>query len=378
MTSSGLHAVHLVTGFPYFRGKQVLAHLVQAEPRARVFAVVAPEQTRQGERALSQLRPDQRERIALLQGDVSAIDMGLSGKEYGELAARVSCIHHVAQVTHLGADRRIAERVNVGAMREVIELGRTCDRLDRIVVHSSAMVSGDRVGIVLEEELNAGQSFRTPVEETLALAERMARRAMSQMPITVIRPTQIVGDSTTGEEERFDEFYLLILLMLSSPQEFSLLLPTRRDLPLLVVPIDYVVKAAHYLAAHPAAVGGTFHLVDANPLTIRELYELVAERGAKAESSQLAPGGLARALVSAAGLNLRTSSPRAILDLVAKQVRYGTHNADQLLQLSGIDCPRLESYIDHVVRYVRSRVGDSRSNSPLQDPTKAQDDKPFD
>jgi thioester reductase-like protein len=336
----------------------------------QALVVVAPEQARQAQLALGGLPPEQRERVAQLQGDVSAIDMGLSGREYGELAGRVSCIHHVAQVTHHGADRRIAERVNVGAMREVIELGRACDRLERIVVHSSAMVSGDRTGIVLEEELNAGQSFRTPVEETLALAEQMARRAMGQMPITVIRPTQIVGDSSSGEVERFDEFYLLILLMLSSPQELPWLLPARRDVPLLVVPIDYVVQAAHHLATHPAAVGGTFHLVDPNPLSVRELYELVTQSGVKARPSEPAPGGLARALVNASSVDLGSSSPRAILDLVAKQVRYGTYNADQLLQPSGIDCPRLETYIDQVVCYVQSRIGRSRSSGSLQDPAK--------
>ena len=378
MNRNGQRAVHLVTGYPYYRGRRVLAHLVQAEPHARVRVVVAPEQARQARQALAELPEEQRERVALLDGDVSAIDMGLSGREYGELAAQVGTIHHVAQVTHLGADRRIAERVNVGAMREVIELGRMCDRLERIVVHSSAMVSGDRTGIVLEEELNAGQSFRTPVEETLAVAERMARGGGGELPITVIRPTHVVGDSITGEVERFDEFYLLILLMMSSPQEFPLLLPNRLDVPLLVVPIDYVVKAAHYLAAHPAAVGGTFHLADPRPLSIREAYQLVAERGAEERPGEAVPGGLARALLSAAGVNLSASSPRAIMELVAKQVRYGTHHADQLLQESGIRCPGLAAYIDHAICYVKRRIGAPPSAGTPQDPEKAQDEEGID
>ena len=52
------------------------------------------------------------------------MDLGLSGKEYLELAGRVDRIHHVAQVTYYGATKEMAEAVNIGAAREVIELGR--------------------------------------------------------------------------------------------------------------------------------------------------------------------------------------------------------------------------------------------------------------
>ncbi len=131
-----------------------------------------------------------------------------------------------------------------------------------IVVHSSALVSGNRTGLVLEEELSAGQVFRTPVEETLARAERLLRSAMGELPIAVVRPTQMVGDSRTGEVDRLDGPYLLILLIVSSPQEFPVLLPTRGDAPMHLVPIDYVVRAAHRIGMQPDAMGRTFHLAD--------------------------------------------------------------------------------------------------------------------
>ena len=52
----------------------------------------------------------------------------------------------------------------------MIELARAAKRLERLVHHSSVFVSGDRSGVVRESELAVGQGFRSPVEESLALA----------------------------------------------------------------------------------------------------------------------------------------------------------------------------------------------------------------
>jgi thioester reductase-like protein len=361
MNEPGLDTVHLVTGFPYFRARKVVEHLLRIEPRALIYVVVAPEQARSAEQTCANLEPAERERVVQLEGDVSAIDMGLSGPEHRQLAGRVQRIHHAAQVTHVGADRRIAETVNIGATREVIELGLACERLDSILVYSSASVSGNRTGTVLEEELNVGQSFRSPVEETLAIAEQMARAARSALPVTVIRPTYVIGDSTTGEVEHFDGLYLLILLIVSSPQEFPLLLPTRGDAPLHVVPIDYVVRAAYHIGRQPAAAGLTFHLADPNPLSVRQVFELVAERGGKALPSGFIPASFARALLSATGASLVSKSTRALLDLIATRVTYSTAQADEMLAGTGITCPPFESYIDEVVAYVKRRVEERRS-----------------
>jgi thioester reductase-like protein len=363
MSRSGYDSVHLVVGYPYFRGRKVVEHVLRAEPRALIYVVVAPEKAREAEEARARLAPAERDRLVMLDGDVASIDMGLSGSEYRTLAREVERIHHAAQVTYLAADRRVAEALNVATTREVLELGRACESLAGILVYSSAMVSGSRTGVVLEDELNVGQSFRSSVEETLALGERMARRAMRDLPVVVVRPSQIIGDSATGEVERFDGLYLLILLIVSSPQEFPLILPTRGDVPLHVVPIDYVVRAAHYIGRQPRAIGRTFHLVDPQPLSVRQVFDLVAERGGRMVERGSVPTQLVRALFSTAGVGLVPKSPLALLDLIATQVRYGTQNSQELLLDSGIECPPFETYVDQMIDYVKLRV-DERSQRP--------------
>lgn len=363
MARRGYDEVTLVTGFPNFRARKMVEYLLASEPRSLVYLVVRKALENEASAALARLPKGQRERVVIIEGDAAAMDLGLSGAEYRTLGAEVDRVHHLAQITYPGVPRETTEATNIGAMREVIELGRCCTNMRSIVVHSTALVSGNREGLVLEDDLNAGQAFRTPVEETLARAERLARSALPELPIVVLRPTWIVGDSTTGEIERFDGPYLLVLLLVTSPQDLPVPLPTRGDALLHLVPIDYVVRAAHFIGRHPKAIGRTFHLADPRPLTVRRVFELVAASGGKRLPGGFIPTRVTKALLSAPGLGLLAKSPRAFVDMLATPVRYDTRNSAELLHDSGIVCPPFESYVDTLVAHVRGRVQERRVQS---------------
>src|SRR5262249_46189740 len=150
----------LVTGYPRLHARAVCAEILASDPAARVRAVVP---TRDGEEArarLADLPADVAQRLDLLDGDPSAIDMGLSGAELKELAGQVTRIHCCPSMAYAGVDRRAAEHAILDCAREALELASVCKRFERLVFHSTAHVSGDRSGVVLEEELKAGQSFR--------------------------------------------------------------------------------------------------------------------------------------------------------------------------------------------------------------------------
>ncbi len=361
MAIRGYDEAVLVTGFPTFRGRQMVAHLLEAQPKSLIYVVVKSQFVEHAKESLGELDESDRSRVVAIEGDAAAMDLGLSGKEYRELASKVNRIHHVAQVTYPAAPRELAETVNIGATKEIIELGRMCEHLEAIVMHSSSTVSGNRVGLVLESELSAGQSFRTPVEETMARAERLARSAMDDLPIVVLRPSQIVGDSRNGEVDRFDGPYLLILLIVNSPQDFPVLLPTKGDAPMHMVPIDYVVQVARHIGREKSAIGRTFHIADPTPLSVRRVFELVARSGGKRLPTGFIPSNITRALLRTPGINMVAKSPRAFVDLIATPVRYDTRNTEAILRGSGITCPPFESYVDQIVTYVKQRVREERT-----------------
>src|ERR1700722_4900391 len=142
MSRAGYDEVVLLTGFPTFPARRMCEELLPAD------------------------------------GAAPARALGRAGGESASLASEVDRIHHVAQVSYLGVDAKTAEHVNVGGAREILEFAGACSDLRCLVFHSTAHVSGNREGLVLEDELKAGQSFRNIVEETKGRAEKLVRAAM--------------------------------------------------------------------------------------------------------------------------------------------------------------------------------------------------------
>lgn len=359
--------VVLLTGFPSQLARAVAAEVLRSDGGARVVTVVRSKFLDDARAAVDDLPPDQSKRVTLVEGDAAAIDLGLSGQEFKTIAREVTRIHHCAQVTYLGVDRKTAEHVNVGGTSEILELALGCDRLECMVFHSTAHVAGDRRGLVLEEDLKAGQSFRSVVEETKARAEKLVRAAMDRVPIAVVRPATIVGDSRTGEVDRFDGPYLLILLVVTSPPDLAIPLPGRGDEPLNLVPIDWVARASVAIGRDPCARGRTFHLVDPEPLTAREVFELVARAGGRRGPRGSIPANLAKALLRAPGIDRIAKSPRALLETLTTAVTYDARNAEELLATTGVGrCPPLESYVDELVEYVQERVRQRRATKRVE------------
>jgi thioester reductase-like protein len=355
------HDVVLVTGYPSLFGRHVCAEILRTDAEAHVHALVRPNLLEDARASLDELPAAARQRVDLLEGDAAAIDMGLSGAEFKSLAREVTRIHLCAEVNHLGVDLKMAEHVNIGGAREAIELAIHCEKLECLVMHSTAHVSGDRTGLVLEEDLKAGQAFRNVVEETKARAEKLMRDAMPRLPIAVLRPATIVGDSRTGEIDRFDGPYLLILLVVASPPDIALPLPGRGDEPLNLVPLDWVARASVAVGRDPRSPGRTFHLVDSHPLSTRHVFEIVARAGGRRGPRGSIPANLAKALLRAPGLERISKSPRAFLETLTTRVTYDARNAEELLGSLGIGpCPPLETYVDTLVEYVQQRVRQRR------------------
>ena len=363
MTRSGYDEVVLLTGFPSFSARRMCEELVRTGPRTLVHAIVQQKHEAEAREALDSLTLEERRRVNLIEGDASAMDLGLSGAELASIAPEIDRIHHMAHVSSLGADRKLAERVNLCGAREILEVAAVCKSLRNLVFHSSVNVSGDRTGLVLEGELEKGQDFRNVIEESLARGEKMMRAAMTKMPICVVRPTIVVGDSKTGEVDRFDGPYFLILLIVTSPPDFPLPLPGRSESSLHLVPVDYYVRAACALGRDARAPGRTFHVGDPAPLTAKRVFELVASAGGRRTPRGFIPANLTKALLRTPGLDRLAKSPRAFMDALATPVSYSFANTSELLADTDVRCPPLESYVEGLVEYVQHRLREKRARA---------------
>ena len=358
--------VHLVTGYPGFLGKRLVRRLLTdpAERPRRLVCLVQRHHLEAARADLAQLPAPEAE---LVEGDVTHMHLGLSGAEWRALAGEVTDVWHLAAKTRLGAGPAELRRVNVDGTRNVLELCQAARRLRRLSHFSTAFVSGTRVGVILEDELAMGQRFHNAYEETKYQAELLVRRAQSELPATVLRPSVVVGDSRTGEIDRFDGPYALAILLVASPLAVPLPLPGDAVAPLNVVPVDFVAEAAVAISRHPAGAGRTVHLVDPAPMSARRVYELIAARAGRRLPPVSVPHRAFQALLQLPLLERLSRTHRPAIEYVNHLAIYNCRTLLDLLDGSGIRCPPITSYLDRLIEFVQASFARRReADAPLE------------
>jgi thioester reductase-like protein len=346
-----------VTGCPGFIARRLVRHLAEKRGPGLRLALLARAQS------VARVRADAAAlavaEAEVLEGDVARMHLGLAGGEYKHLCREVSEIWHLAAHSDLAADPRHIRLVNVEGTRGVLELARACPRLERLHHFSTASVSGSREGVILEDELEMGQSFPNAYEESKYQAERLVRAAQTELPAVIYRPAIVVGDSRTGEIDRFTGPYSLAILLVTSPLAVALPLPRNGIAPLNAAPVNFVVEAAAAIAANPAAVGRTVHLVDPAPLSVRRVYEEIARRAGRSLPPVSIPHRAVEAILSLPLLERLARPQRAAVELVNRIAVYNPRHMLELLAGTGILCPPITDYLDRLIDYVRNHYAEA-------------------
>lgn len=353
--------VAFVTGFPSLLARRTIRRIVAEQPDTVVRFLALDKFSTEAAALVRELSAKGERRLEAIEGDIARMDMGLSGPEWTALAAEVTDVHHIAAIHFLGVDRATLEAVNVRGTREIVELCTKAPHLRRLHYWSTAMVSGDRRGLVREQDVDCGQGFHNEYERTKLAAEKVLRRLGASLPFTVYRPSHVVGDSKTGEIDRFDGPYHIITGILRSPIDVALPLPSRADAPLHLVPIDYVLDAAWAIGQRDDARGATVHLVDPHPLPAREVFALVAKVAHRRIPRGFIPAPVTRALLRAPGVERLGRSTLGFVETMGTDVTYDATEATRLLTGTAIECPRFESYVETLVGWVRERQRKERA-----------------
>lgn len=342
----------LVTGVP---GRQLAAQVVRElsrMPDTAIRCLTTESQEERAEALLAELSFAKGTEASTLVGDPRALDLGLDGSEFVELAEQLNEVHHCSCITDPSGTKEEASG-NLKATSEILEVAESAPNLRRLVCWSSAIVSGSREGFVMESDLRDADGFRNPIEESLFQVESMMQEATEDLPIVIVRPALLVGDSVTGEAEELNGVYLLIRFLLSAPDDYRLPSPSRTGVRISAVPVDYAARAGLRIARDDRALGRTFHVVDPKPVTVRHALHLFAEATGRPLPRDHDPLNLATALLRAPGLQRFTHTTRAFLDHLKTDVMYDDRNAREILAGSGIACPPLEAYVDLMVEQAR-------------------------
>lgn len=344
----------LVTGFPGFVAKHLLKRLIVLQPDVTFYLLIQAHLSGVAEDSVAQLErelPEFEGRWELVEGDITAVRLGMEEAKHRELLAKTATVWHLAAIYDLAVPERVAYKVNVGGTMQILDFCQACAGLKRLNYISTCYVSGEREGTVYEDELDAGQRHQNHYETTKFWAEVEVRRRAADIPTVILRPGIIMGDSRTGETDKYDGPYFLMKLVQRMPEWLPLPNIGRGQARVNLIPIDFAADAMAFLGLKAGLDGETFHVADPNPMQARDVIASVLQAMGRAPAVATLPPNLVDAALRQPSLEKLAGVPHETLTYFNHSARYDTRKAQAALGGTDIHCPHLSSYMQTLVDY---------------------------
>ena len=317
----------------------------------------------------------QARRVQALRGDISLPHFGLSAQQDAALAERSSHLIHCAASVNLTMSALEASATAVTPTRSVLALARRCASagvLRKVDLVSTVGVWGRTPGHMPERRLPEVRDFHNTYEAAKAEAERVVWAEAEGLPLTVHRPSMVVGETGSGRVMHFQVFYHLCEF-LSGARTFGIM-PKLGNTRLDTVPVDWVADAIVWASHHPHTAGQIFHLCSgpdgALPLAplqtrVRSLWQA---RGRPLPRLRTIDRGLLRRLIPVIGALTGASARRAlrglspVLDYLDEDQGFTNTQTIAALADAGLPVPPIESYLDAVLgHYLDVRAARARA-----------------
>jgi long-chain acyl-CoA synthetase len=215
-------------------------------------------------------------KIKIVCGDITKPGLGLSITEQNELVSEVTHIIHSAASTKFQQPLDKARFINYGGTKNVLKFAGEVQKNGNFkgLAHiSTAYICGRREETIYENETENPVDFSNPYEQTKWESENLVNKEKSKMPITIFRPSIVVGDSISGRINSFNVLYTPLKFILGGSVK---ILPCRPNTPTDVVSVDFVSNAiCHIFLKTDKWIGKNYNLTagEDNSNTVREIID---------------------------------------------------------------------------------------------------------
>ena len=304
-------------------------------------------------------------RLKPLLGDISLPSFGWSESDFADHALRHTHIIHCAASVKLNMPLEQARATAVLPTRSILALARL-GKAAKIDLVSTVGVWGRTPGHMPERALPEVSDFHNTYEAAKAEAERVVWAEGQGLPITLHRPSMVVGDAKSGQVIHFQVFYHLCEF-LSGRRTFGVM-PDLGQTRLDTIPVDWVAAVICWANQRTDTAGQIYHLCSGpqQAISLVQLQHKVRAawaghglplpklRGVNRRwLERLIPliGALAGAKTRRA---LRGLSP--VLEYLAEDQGFANQRTASALAAAGLPVPALENYLDQVIAYYLSRT----------------------
>lgn len=305
------------------------------------------------------------ERVKAFRGDVTLPKLGLGVEDYAELVGECTHVIHSAGSVRMNLPLDEARRTAVGGAKNIAHFAGEClgrGNLKKLEFISTVGVGGRMKGAIPETWITEKRSFHNTYEEAKAEAEEFIRAKIAQgLPVTVHRPSMVVGDSRTGKILHFQVFYHLCEFL--SGRKTRGFLPALGDARLDIIPVDYVARAIVWASGRADTAGKIFHLCSGPDHSIRltELRQTIEfvfkSRGLITPSIHFLPRSLFSGCLPLIGALVSASHKKAVrslpffLDYLKESQSFENGKTGGALGVQGIVVPQTPLYVRRILEY---------------------------
>jgi nucleoside-diphosphate-sugar epimerase len=346
---------YFFTGFPGFICNQLIREVWKTKPSEKIIVLTVPSMVDKAYKEIELLLAELQlptESIQIVVGDITdpAI-FHLDDQEKEQLSLEVGHVFHLAAIYDLAVPKDIAYSVNVKGTENINNWVVTLPHLERYTYFSTAYVAGKREGILKETELIRPNNFKNFYEETKYEAEILVDDLKSKIPITIIRPGIVRGNTETGETIKFDGPYFILHFF--DRLKFLPIIPYlgNSDSEINLVPIDFILKATTYLSFSPKGVGKTYHLTDPNPYCVKNIYEMLMKELLHKVPKGTLPLKLAKYFLQFKSIERLLNVEREALDYFEWKGKFDCSIAQKDLEGTGIKCPDFKEGLSPMVSF---------------------------
>jgi thioester reductase-like protein len=214
-------------------------------------------------------------RVRIFRGDLTSENFGLARDDYDRLIHTSDSVIHCAASLNRKSEKSCLN-VNLRGTLEVLQLATRVHHyhgMRRFSHVSTVAVAGRRQNEVVTEDksIDWERSDYDPYARTKKFCEHMIRQLLPEVPITIFRPSIVLGDSRRAETTQFDMVRSFVFLA-GLP-----LLPFRPDDKIDIVNVDFVADAIATLHQKAQSQYDVYHLSSGkDSQTFRELTNALA------------------------------------------------------------------------------------------------------
>lgn len=309
-------------------------------------------------------------RIEVVEGDAALPRFGIEPDVYALLSRSTTHIVHCAGAVKMTLpleEARAHAVVSAEATLELADRNREAGVLEKVEIVSTVGVGGRTPGLIPERPMPEVTSFHNTYEAAKAEAEGVVFARWSDLPITVHRPSMVVGDSSTGRIIHFQVFYHLCEFL--SGQRTAGFMPSLVGATLDLIPVDYVAGAIHWSSCTPQTAGQVLHLCSGprEAVKLPDLVSLIRERmlasGEALPRIRFLPLSAFRVAVPILGWLSAKHVRRALGNLelflayLDELQTFANHDSRALLEPAGLCVPAPDLYLNTVLDYYQQRKG---------------------